>query len=370
MDQATSRARPRATTFEGIAKATGVAATAWGRRLRLHARTFLGAALLLTATAAAQADAASTTLRERLGFIGPVSQVVTEEEREDVARRLKSIDRFREDGHPEERTALLYDFGDGTLRSRVVTFFDEAGQALSRETTDASEELVAQVLFRYGETGGVVEQVTYGSDGTVVGRLTYERNATDDIVEQVTYDAQGAITARVVVEWDGDGNPVREERYRGSNLERVNVMTYGTDGALRTQETSDGDGRLRSVRQYGDERRLQEETAFDEEGEVERRSTATLDDRGNFLEIIEYDADGAVEQRATYTYDERHLLIEETFEMFTLNTPTTFVTRYAYEFDEQGNWTKRVKTEDQSGLIETSTVLETLYRSIEYHPGR
>lgn len=345
--------------------------TTGGYRLMSRMRPLACAVLLaLAGSASAQADATSPPLRERLGFSGPVSRVVTEEEREDVARRVRSIDRYREDGHPEERTVLLFDFLEGTLRQRIVTFYDEAGRELSRETTDADGELVGQVLYRYGDGVGVIEEVTYGPDGAVTKRVAYARNDADEVTEQVTYDAQGSISAREVVEYDADRNLVRHESHRGANLERVVVMTYASDGTPLTRDTYGADGRLLGSRAYSDGGLFQEETAFDEAGEVQRRWTATLDERGNFRELLEYDLEGEVSERSTYTYDERHLLVEETYEAFLLGSPTTFVTRYAYEFDEQGNWTRRVTTEAMSGSIETSTVMETLYRTIEYHPGR
>jgi hypothetical protein len=368
VDQTTSSRRTRAVARRREESVGQGAVDAW--RLAQLVRPLLCAAMVVAGSSTAQADAASPSLRERMGFSGRVSRVVTEEEREGVARRIRAVDLFREEGSPEERTAFAYDFQEGTLRTRTVTFFDETGKVLSAETTDSEDELVSQVIFRYGDGGRLIERVTYGRHGALAQRVTYERTDAGDVAEQLTYDAQGSISARQVFEYDSDRNVVREETYRGANLDRVIVMTYDADGTPRTRDTYRADGDLLRSRHYSDGGLFYDETTFDDAGDVHRRSRATLDERGNFREMIEYGVDGEVNERSTFTYDERHLLVEETLETVIMNSPSTVVTRYEYEFDEHGNWTRRLKIEEQSGLIETSTVLETLYRTIDYHSDR
>lgn len=281
---------------------------------------------------AAQGAAGQVTALERAGLSGPVAHVLTEDENEDGARRLRSEARYDEAGRLLEIVSYAYDFRDGSLRSRTVTSYD-AGLRLMRETLDATGAVTSTGLFRYDER--------------------------DLLVEEVVYDAAGVVTVRQTYAYDAAGNVVRHEHYRGAALFRVNELTYGADGALSRHEVFDGDGVLLSEATYADGGLALEETEYDEAGAVVRRTAARLDDRGNFVETLEFDADGAVVERSTFAYDERGLLVEDRFEMDLTGRPSEYVTAYAYEFDPQGSWTVR-------RTLEFGDVVETLYRTIEY----
>jgi hypothetical protein len=291
------------------------------------------------AWSAAQNVLESNAARERAGYFGPVKRVTTEEELEDTPRRVRQDLHFGEAGTPTRRTTYSYTFVDGTLRSSTETQFGAAGEQLIQETLDPEGNVLSQTIFRYTNAG--------------------------DMAERVVYDASGAITERAVLTYDASRNLIREERYRGPNLYRRTDFRYDARGLPQKRETFDGDGVLLEARSYRDDGLFFETTEYDEAGAVDRRSSARLDERGNFLELTTYDLDGQIEDRTIFTYDDRGLLLEESFSHTVWGEPSTITTRYEYTFDAYGNWTvRRMVEQDDVGV---STVLETLYRSIEYY---
>lgn len=292
--------------------------------------------------ATAQPSSQGSSARERAGYLGPVKHVVIEEEGEDVPRRIRQELLYDEAGQPLEFTGYSYDFMDGSLRSTGVTRFSDEGQVLMQETLDPDGNVLSQVVYRYNETGKVAEQVTY--------------------------DAAGAIMSRQAYTYDERGNLVREESYRGAELFRYNELTFDSDGNPLTRNRYDGDGVLLESRVYSENGKFFEATDYDEDGAISGRSTARLDERGNFVELIGYNAEGEVENQSIFTYDDQGLLVEEVYSSTIMGMATETVTRYEYSFDEHGNWLQRQQAEDVAfGLFDSSNVLQTLYRTIEYY---
>jgi len=69
------------------------------------------------------------------------------------------------------------------------------------------------------------------------------------------------------------------------------------------------------------------------------------DEKGNQIEGNRYDSDGSLNWRYTYKYDEKGNLIE--WNRYDSDGSLYTQWTYKYEFDEQGNWIKRVEFENE-----------------------
>ena len=99
---------------------------------------------------------------------------------------------------------------------------------------------------------------------------------------------------------------------------------------------------------------------FDEAG-ADRDRGLVMENAFGHVSVEAFPPDGSPDYTTTSTYDASGLLIER---IDVRSSGDTYTTRYAYEFDEVGNWTRRTTTEDIGfGALPS----ELLIREITYH---
>ena len=93
------------------------------------------------------------------------------------------------------------------------------------------------------------------------------------------------------------------------------------------------------------------ENEYDSDGSLDDKSTFTHDNKGNVIEENEYDSDGILASRWIYTYDNKGNDIE--WNRYSSDGSLEEKRTYTYEFDQRGNWIKRIdfRQEEEGGEL-------------------
>lgn len=283
----------------------------------------------------ALASAAAQVTTETADLLGPVATVTEFREFPDsTERNVFQTMSYDPSGTALERVTFSYSFMDGSLRSRLVTTYDEAGKRLAQVTLDPEGNPLAQTVYRYDDEGNLQEEASYDAEGTETRRSTYERDANGNVVVWQLY-VGGELDQRTEYDYDEQGRVLEEREYE--------------------------DGQLTEIETYSDPGRVSEFIEYDEEGNVESTGTVVESEHGTERWEI-YDGDGNLEWDMTWTYDENGLTLER---REVDGEGDQILYTHAYEFDENGNWIRMVVTEEYKDF--PATTYEIRDREITYH---
>lgn len=221
-----------------------------------------------------------------------------------------------------------------------------------------------------------------GSDATDEGL----RGRVKNVLTEVQEPGPGQPKRRETIDfYNEQGNKVRVESYdERNNLSAISVYGY-IDGnrvyhvkdidhdydndlvvTVPVTDSKKFDRRYtqKFTYKYDDKKRLIEEAMFQNNGDLWLRYVYKY--KPNQKEETSYSKDGSISQRSLYTLDDKGNPVKET--IFGRDGSVTGKQAYTYEFDAQGNWTKRttfeVKTKDGR---EQPVPLFTQYRTITYY---
>lgn len=254
--------------------------------------------------------------------------------------------------------------------------------------------IVEDNFFAYNEAGNVVEKTKYYADGTPYEKFIVTYDSEGRVVEGSMYNSEGKIDFKKVVTYDNKGNKLTENeidemgvRVKGSfeyddknNL--INKNTHFFDENLDTTTIFEYDKKGNLIKQHfyivGGGWRTEIYSKRSENGitikeiqskswkEKEEKKILKYDDKGNVIEKSKYDAKGNLLERITYKYDTEGREIEVNWEnpngflvyskyIKTYNDrgiiagvkyvyPNGNIEQYvySYEYDNQGNWIKKV----------------------------
>lgn len=228
-------------------------------------------------------------------------------------------------------------------------------------------------------------------EGSRVVASVASYNEEGNVAESTVYDENGAAFAKYVARYDDDGN-VLDETYTDSKGNVGSHYVWKPDLLARRLEIFNTKTRAGSpakiVYVLDGVGHVIEETFSDKDGKANRRIAITRDAQGYRKESLEYDGksqltdrtvethtngqlaealvydrDGVNIRRSVYQRDAKGNVIEETL----YNVGGASQWRYAYIYDERGQWikqsvTKLVKRAEQ--LVHEPS--EVIYRTITY----
>jgi YD repeat-containing protein len=257
-------------------------------------------------------------------------------------RILSRVESYDTEGRKTSRE----DFTEDGDRIGKLTFtYDAAGRLVESESYIGSERRGVPVkhyksVHKYGDGGFEDERLDY-LDGRLDARTvyTYSTTAKDKRTEMVSYTASGAIMSRTVYAYDAQGN-------------QAEIVSYGPDGTVREKIVSsfDAGNRRTKTAHYDGAGTLVREEVFDEKGEVVESTSA------------ESKAPGKYDSR----YDARGNMIETDY--YDTNGKLRYKVSVEYEYDGEGNWTKRALS-DCTYLADRTVCrrLGVTYRTFTYH---
>ena len=276
------------------------------------------------------------------------------------------IHTFNPEGDFTERTTFDH---LGNILERIVYNFDKEGRKIGYDEYHTIKGQLITVprkhIYALDDRGNRIEYKVFESDGNPAGRFTYKYDSKGNKIEDGYYYYTGIFGGRTLYTYDEKGNQTSQISYgQGEAVNWKIILKYDSLGQMVEQLQYSGETlKYKIVNKYDDKRRVVEtETIeFNATGNAPTHSPVpgkviyTYDDRERTKETARYLPDGALAEKVLFTFDGRGNEIERL--MFkadgspeSSNTSTTgtkplgtligkWVTKY--EFDSQGNWTKK-----------------------------
>lgn len=137
----------------------------------------------------------------------------------------------------------------------ATTEYDANGVKITEVRKDAEGRPVAD--FEYDKTGLITKMGVYSNEGKLAEYVTYKYNEDGKKVEAVTYGPDDAVIATSIFEYYAESGKIMKE------------VTRNADGTpIIETEYYDADFAVKTLRTYGENGELIEETNFTEAGEI------------------------------------------------------------------------------------------------------
>ena len=234
-------------------------------------------------------------------------------------------------GHSSESTSLDGHTAPGPDKKLDSLTFNSGGRLVERVIYDDYGFLVGTEKYAHDVTGNLIGSELHDPKGVILDKQVFKfQNGT--LTESASFDGQGASGTREVLTYDQSGRPQKQIYYetglvigktffksddRGNLIEAAFFDAAGAKGMAPIGPCYNAH---RVVYLYDDKRRVTEETAYNLDGSVKRKSSYKYDDHGNVAEELRVDFASTLK----------------------------FV--HTYEYDRQGNWTRQVIEEYTSRL--------------------
>jgi hypothetical protein len=241
----------------------------------------------------------------------------------------------------------------------LESYFSQKGILLRKSTFNSKGNLESKILFKYDENNNNIECITYHSDGSLASKKLNKFDSENRLFESHEFDAREKITSKKTTRYDSGGYRIltcyeRISRGLVKTLESVfdehenNVANYYfSDEELESKEIKqyDVNGNLFETIQYYPLTNEQVITRF------------KYDRQNNIVGVIVL-KNNLVTTKTISRYDSKNNLTETSSYgvMGTLEGRH----KYLYEFDAEGNWTKRIN-------IFNDQPTSVLRRRIEYY---
>ncbi|MDH4188332.1 MAG: hypothetical protein OEV08_15185 [Nitrospira sp.] len=244
----------------------------------------------------------ATTEQEKAGLIGRVHVVVQESSTWQEGAIVDSlILQYDIDGNQIESEHSSYKIGEGRLliKERSVTSYDPKKQRK--------------------------ENISYKDDGSISGKSVSIFDANGNRTEFVAYGGDGAVIFRFVAKYDDKGNNFESISYKSEKL----VVS-------------------KTLRSFDEKGNAVETLVFKGDGSLDYKVLTKYDSNGRAVREDLHGMGGELGERRTYRYDDKLGLLEKTFAK--ANGEIALREKYDYEFDAEGNWTKRVTSRWVGGV--------------------
>jgi hypothetical protein len=182
----------------------------------------------------------------------------------------------------------------GWRNEKKLFKYDNDRNLIELNIFDASNDLSGSYKYNYDVSGNKTGSKYYGTDNSFKKRESYKYDNKGNAIEQIEYNSNDRLILRHVYKYDGKGN-------------QVESSTYSSLASL------------------------------------EERYTHKYDDKGNRIETNAYDSNGNLESKGTWTYDKYNNPIQNNW--FNKKGVLSSAYRYEYEYDQQGNWIKKIEFE-------------------------
>ncbi|MES2702640.1 MAG: hypothetical protein V4649_08380 [Bacteroidota bacterium] len=223
---------------------------------------------------------------------------------------------------------------DGSRDWMYISEYDLAGNLL--ETNEYKrEKLETRHTYRYNDQNQCNMESEYNADNRLAWKETFKYDGKGNKTEVLDFKGNGSFDARYTYKYNDIGKPVEEHEY----------------------QTEDENKYKKILTKYDNDGNVVEIVQYNENGKLDY--IGKLDKYGNHLADVQYGPDGTIKQRITaeYKFDDME---NETEEILVYLDGSKTVTKSSYEYDKNGNWTKKVVLEDG----EVSRIVE---REIVYY---
>ena len=291
-----------------------------------------------------------------------------------VQKRLWIITEFDTKGRRSERTVHLTDGGTNKdiysydakgdniecktyypdfkdknqLRVQTYTHtFDDKGNLLERKVFENSGNLSSRFVYEYDEKGNEIEYRNYYHTGLLGGKIlsTYDNNG--KLLSQIFYKGDGTVSGKRLYVIEKNGRKIKEDIYNGEVLKYKILSEYDEKKRLLQRETFEFNA-ISNVRTshapeagkvvyiYNDEDKTKEEIEFNANGIAEKKTVYKYDEKENNIEAVFYKYDNSY---SDVTEGKNKTVAEQRKNRELFQGKII----YLFEYDTQGNWTKKIR---------------------------
>lgn len=221
------------------------------------------------------------------------------------------------------------------------SYFNENGMLLKRSTFNLKANLESTILFKYDKNNNNIACIAYRADGSVASKKVNKFDSENRLFESHEFDIRGKILSKKTTtndsagyrsltsyEWirrelvktsesvfDKNENNVANYYYSDEALERKEIKRYDISGnVVETIEYFPLTNEQIITRFKYDEQNNKAEVIVLNNNLVTTKTISIYDDKNNLTETYSYGVVGTLEGNH----------------------------KYLYEFDVEGNWTKRI----------------------------
>lgn len=259
----------------------------------------------------------------------------------------KDVYIYNRKGENIECRTYYSDFKDKN-KIRVQTYnhtFDERGNLLERKVFEHEGNLSARFVYEYDERGNEIEYRNYYHTGALGGKIISAYNDNGDLLSRISYTGDNTLAGKNLYVVNDKGQKIEQTIYIGETLRYKILFKYDEKGRILERETfelnavpnlrashSPEPGKVVFI--YDDKNKTVEETRFDTNAAAEETSIAKYDDKDNVIEIVQYKYGGSYKE----IIDAKDKTPAERKKLRGIFQGKTI---YQYEYDVQGNWTKK-----------------------------
>ena len=199
----------------------------------------------------------------------------------------------------EARTDFQGVTSEGDILERLETTYNSKGWRKTMTYVTPEADIIFRSRFKHDGFGlTTVEQIVDNNEN-VIGRTYYSYDAQNTLKEMWVEDADRQIESRTLVRFDTQGRLVqRSLNDADGNIYKREVFTYAANN-------------------------------------VEKK--------------VVFDRKGKKMQEWRYEYDENNEPVLQTLYDYSEEEPEMYITVFQYDYDANGNWTRRTESELQDG---------------------
>jgi hypothetical protein len=265
-------------------------------------------------------------------------------------------------GNVKQITETTYEaefkFGEakkGILKNKKVLKYDESGNRTEKNEYDAEGNVGYKESYKY-KNDKLIEDVTYHRNELWL-KVNYKYNDKGYKILEKRYSVLTFLCGKRTFKYDDSGNKIEENRYNSKGILNTKIIfSFDKKGDNIEESIYNADGSLnfRRTYKYDDRGNKIETKGYNKDGVLEVTGTDDYDDNGNKIGRNLYGAEGELISSEIFKYDERQNLTFKSDE----NRIEKIKIEYQYEFDETGNWIKKIKVLNDNPIIIIQRVIK------------
>ena len=243
----------------------------------------------------------------------------------------------------------------------------------------------------FNELGNKIEErVLNYSNGNLQckSKSIYKYDSQNNKIEDCRYILDNR-DVKFTFKFDEKGNKIEVCFYNSNDeLKSTDTYKYDDNGYLIEQNNFINNQLMKFLYKYDDKGNRIELKGYNSDGSLDYKSTSKYDDKGNKIEVCSYNGYVKLTGKNTYKYDDKDFLIEQVTEN---NFKTKHIYKYddkgnmiedynifldmnggiknifKYDYDEMGNWVKKIEFKKRDLLDKDGIPQETTARTIKYY---
>ena len=258
--------------------------------------------------------------------------------------------------------------------TRVQTYvhtFDNKGNLVEREVFEDDGSRSTRFVYEYDAKGNKIEYRYYHHTNVLGGKIVYVYNNNAGLLSQTYSNGDGALIWKHLYIVNDKGQEIEDKTYIGETLKYQVQFVYDDKGRVLQQDTSEfntlpnqGAGSHspepgKVVFIYDDKAKTKEEIKFNKNGFLEKADLHVYDEKGSEIERVWYESGGSFND-VIQSKDKTPAAQRKLRGIF------KWKITYRYEYDTQGNWTKKTRWY-QSQENETAKPQSAEHRIISYY---